>query len=148
MSILLFLLLRGRETMEWCNAHLIPHFEECWPWVCTFGTIQIISCLTVAGLLLLPQGSLHNVAWLIRCPLDASDDYLKTLVATGSCWSFACRMDRKLESNYIEVCVCSKLLGPKWPVLIHWFETAVTNNNPFKNSHYEVSVLVSWPHKL
>jgi hypothetical protein len=39
-------------------------------------------------------------------------------------------------------------LGPKWPVLIHWFETAVTNNNPFKNSHYEVSVLVSWPHKL
>jgi len=87
-------------------------------------------------------------AWLIRCPFDASDDYLKTLVATGSCWSFACRMDRKLESNYIEVCVCSKLLGSKWPVLIHWFKTAVTNNNPFKNSHYEVCILVSQPHKL
>lgn len=27
-------------------------------------------------------------AWLIRFPLDASDDYFKTLVATSSCWSF------------------------------------------------------------
>lgn len=39
--------------------------------------------------------------------------------------------------------VCSKLLGPKWPVLIDWFKTVVINNNPFKNSHYEVCDLVS-----
>ncbi len=38
---------KGRKTMEWCNCHLIPHFEECsnvvqfslfgWFWFCYLG---------------------------------------------------------------------------------------------------------------
>jgi hypothetical protein len=76
----------------WGILTMSLHFWDCFPFNCCWFAIASTRAIT------------QWTAWLIRFPLDASDDYLKTLVATRSC-SFGCRMDRKLESNYIEVCL-------------------------------------------
>jgi hypothetical protein len=116
MSILLFLLLRGRDygMMQrwfdptfWGMLTMSLHFWDCFLFNCCWFDIASTRAI------------IQWTTWLIRFPIDASGDYLKTLVATWSCWSFACRIDRKMESNYIEEGVCSKLLGPKWPQ--SWF---------------------------